>query len=134
MNSIGDRIRQIRKSKNLSQEKFGDRLGVGKTAIHKLESGENKLTDQMQKSICREYGVDYLWLTEGKGQMFLEMSRDDEVLKYTQDLLDDTDDEVANSIKNFIVSYYKMDDNSKSILRNLINELVDAEIKRREES
>lgn len=134
MKSIGERIKMLRISKKLSQEKFGNELGVQKSAVSKWERGENDPPDNIVKSICREYGVDYLWLTEGKGQMFLEMSRDDEVLKYTQDLLDDTDDEVANSIKNFIVSYYKMDDNSKSILRNLINELVDAEIKRREES
>lgn len=131
---MNERIREVRKTLGLTMEKFGSRLGVKRNTVSQWESGTNNVPEQMIKSICREYGVDYLWLTEGKGQMFLEMSRDDEVLKYTQDLLDDTDDEVANSIKNFIVSYYKMDDNSKSILRNLINELVDAEIKRREES
>ena len=31
--------------------KFGERLGVGKTAINKLEKGENNVTDQMRKSI-----------------------------------------------------------------------------------
>lgn len=131
---MNERIREVRKMLGLTMEKFGSRLGVKRNTVSQWESGTNNVPEQMIKSICREYGVDYLWLTEGKGQMFLEMSRDDEVLKYTQDLLDDTEDEVANSIKNFIVSYYKMDDNSKSILRNLINELVDAEIKRREES
>ena len=40
----GERVKAIRKELNLTLEKFGDRLGVGKTAISKIEKGENKLT------------------------------------------------------------------------------------------
>ena len=51
-------------------EKFGLRLGVGKTAISKLENGERNLTDQMFKSICREFNVCEEWLRTGNGDMF----------------------------------------------------------------
>lgn len=61
----GDRIKAIRKQLGLSMEKFGERLGVGKTAIAKIEHGENKLTDQMAISICREYRVNYDYLVYG---------------------------------------------------------------------
>lgn len=66
----GKQIRELRKKLGLTLEKFGKSLGVGKTAISKIENGENNLTDQMAKAICREYNVNYLWLTEGKGDMF----------------------------------------------------------------
>ena len=36
----GERIKELRKALNLTLEKFGERLGVGKTAISKLEKGE----------------------------------------------------------------------------------------------
>lgn len=66
----GERVKEVRKSLNLTLEKFGKKLGVGKTAISKIENGENNLTEQMQKAICREFNVDYIWLTTGEGEMF----------------------------------------------------------------
>ena len=53
----GERVREIRKALGLTLEKFGEKLGVGKTAISKLEKNERNLTDQMVKAICREYNV-----------------------------------------------------------------------------
>lgn len=66
----GERVREIRKTLNLTLEKFGEKLGVGKTAISKIEKGENSITDQMTKSICREYHVNYDYLMAGEGDMF----------------------------------------------------------------
>ncbi len=60
----------LRKALKLSQEKFGEKLGVGKTAISKIENNENNLTDTMAKLICREYNADYHWLMTGEGEMF----------------------------------------------------------------
>lgn len=65
----GERIKELRKSLGLTLEKFGERLGVGKTAISKLEKGERNLTDQMFKSICREFNVNEEWLRDGTGDM-----------------------------------------------------------------
>lgn len=72
----GERIREVRKALNLTLEKFGGKLGVGKTAISKLEKDENNLTEQMTKAICREFHVDYIWLTTGEGEMFLDSDDD----------------------------------------------------------
>ena len=69
---MNNRIKELRDALGLTLEKFGARLGVGKTAIHKLEKGENHLTDQMIKAICREFDVDYGWFTTGKGEMFIK--------------------------------------------------------------
>ena len=71
-----ERVRELRKSLNLTLEKFGERLGVKKNAISAIENGRNSLTDQMTKSICREFGVDYIWLTTGDGEMFVESDDD----------------------------------------------------------
>ena len=53
----GIRVKKLRKELGLTLEKFGKPLGVGKTAISKIENGENNLTDQMIISICREFNV-----------------------------------------------------------------------------
>lgn len=69
----GERVKEIRKTLNLTMEKFGEKLGVGKTAISNIESGNRNLTDQMSKSICREYNVNYDYLMYGDGEMFDEL-------------------------------------------------------------
>ncbi len=66
----GERVREIRKELGLTLERFAEKLGVGKTAISKLENGERSLTDQMAKAICREYNVSYDYLINGDGEMF----------------------------------------------------------------
>ncbi len=68
---MNERIKELRKNLNLTMEKFGIRLGVGKTAISKLENGERNLTELMFKSICREFNVNEEWLRNGKGEMFV---------------------------------------------------------------
>lgn len=72
----GERIKDVRNSLGLTLEKFGEKLGVTKTAISRLEKGERSLTEQMTKSICREFSVDYMWLTTGEGGMFVESDDD----------------------------------------------------------
>ena len=72
----GGRIKDVRNSLGLTLEKFGEKLGVTKTAISRLEKGERSLTEQMTKSICREFSVDYMWLTTGEGEMFVETDDD----------------------------------------------------------
>lgn len=66
----GERVKEVRKSLNLTLEKFGEKLGVGKTAISNIETGNRNLTEQMALAICREYNVSYDFLIYGEGEMF----------------------------------------------------------------
>ena len=74
---MNERIKELRKTLGFTMEKFGDKIGIKKSAISLIESGKNKVTDANIKSICREFNVDYTWLTTGKGNMFQE--KDEEV-------------------------------------------------------
>lgn len=66
----GERVNQIRKALDLTLEKFGEKLGVQKSSISKIEKDRVALSDQMAKSICREYNVNYDYLMYGEGEMF----------------------------------------------------------------
>ena len=76
---MNERIKELRKALGLTLERFGEALGVGKTAINKIESGQNNVTDQMFKSICREFDVNEEWLRTGEGEMFKELSRSEKI-------------------------------------------------------
>lgn len=69
----GERVKEIRKSLGLTLEKFGEKLGVTKTTISRIEKGVNNLTEQMTVSICREYDVNYDYLMYGEGNMFSDL-------------------------------------------------------------
>ena len=71
-----ERVKEIRKTLGLTLEKFGERIGVTRGSMSNIENGNRNLTEQMTKSICREFSVDYMWLTTGKGEMFIDTDDD----------------------------------------------------------
>ena len=96
----GERVKEIRKALGLTLEKFGEKVGVGKTAISKIEKGERGLTEQMTKSICREYGVDYIFLTTGEGEMFVDS--DDDFIEKIDRIMAGESDIRKNAIKALV--------------------------------
>ena len=96
----GERVREIRKSLGLTLEKFGEKLGVKKNAISQIETGRNSLTDQMTKAICREFGVDYIFLTTGEGEMFVDS--DDDFIEKIDRIMAGESDIRKNAIKALV--------------------------------
>lgn len=96
----GERVKQARKSLGLTMEKFGERLGVTKTAISLIESGKNNLTDANIKAICREFNVDYIWLTTGEGEMFVDS--DDDFIEKIDRIMAGESDIRKNAIKALV--------------------------------
>lgn len=72
---MNERVKELRKHLGLSGEKFGERIGVQRNAISRIETGKNGLTEANIKSICREFNVSEDWLRYGKGDMFNELSK-----------------------------------------------------------
>ena len=64
----GERVKAIRKAKEMSMEQFGERIGnISKSTISNIENGNRNLTDLMLKSICSEFNVNEDWLRTGAG-------------------------------------------------------------------
>ena len=93
----GERIREVRNTLCLTLEKFGDRLGVTKVAISNIEKGNRNLTEQMTKAICREFNVDYMWLTTGNGEMFID--NDDDFIERIDRIMAGEDEARKNLFK-----------------------------------
>ena len=96
----GERVRKIRKSLGLTLEKFGKKLGIGKTAISKIEHEQCSLTDANIKLICREFSVDYIWLTTGEGEMFVDS--DDDFIEKIDRIMAGESDIRKNAIKALV--------------------------------
>jgi len=116
----GERLRELRKSLNLTLEKFGKSLGVGKTAISKIENDERNLTDQMILSICREYNVSEEWLRSGTGEMFVPLKRNQVITDFAGDLIREDD----TFRKRLIEALAKLDEKDWAVLERLAQELA----------
>lgn len=88
----GDRIKLLRKTLNLTLEKFGEKLCVTKVAISNIENGHRNLTDQMLRAICREFNVNEEWLRTGEGEMFIALSKSDEISEFVGRVLKEESD------------------------------------------
>lgn len=92
-----ERIKEVRKSLGLTLEKFGERIGLKKSAVSLIENGKNAVTDANVKAICREFGVDYIWLTTGDGEMFIDT--DDDFIERIDRIMVGEDDARKNLFK-----------------------------------
>lgn len=63
----GERVNAVRKAKEMTMEQFGERIGIQKSAVSKIEKDKVNLSDQTAKSICREFSVNEDWLRTGAG-------------------------------------------------------------------
>lgn len=79
MDSIGERVKQVRKALRITQVELGQLIGVSGSAISQIEAGVSKPTEAAIKLICSTYHVNYLWLTEGRGEMLEEETPEDMV-------------------------------------------------------
>lgn len=114
----GDRIKAIRKTLGLTLEKFGEKLGVTSVTMSRLENNNRNLTEQMAKAICREYNVDYTWLTTGEGDMFIDDN--EEFLAKLDSVLVGDD----GTFKNLFKAMLTLDVSEIKALNSLLDKLL----------
>ena len=115
--SQGERVLKIRKALDLTMEQFGDKLGVQKSAISKIEKDKVNLSDQMIKSICREYNVNYDYLVYGEGEVFDDFPAtllDELCLQYNLDDLD----------RSILELYLEMPEDVRSHIKQAIRKKI----------
>lgn len=112
----GQRVRELRKYLDLTLEKFGKTLGVGKTAISKIEHQENNLTEQMIISICREFNVNENWLRDGEGEMFIPQTRSEKIAEFAGSLIKEDD---LSFKKRLIEALAQLDEKEWEVLESI---------------
>lgn len=122
----GERVKKVRKSKEMTMEKFGERLGVTRTAISNIEKGYRGLTEQMLKAICREFSVNEEWLRTGDGDMPLKLSEDEEIADLVSDVLEDgKNNAFYGIILEIIRTYNELSPGSQEVIRQFSEKLVE---------
>lgn len=85
--TIGERIKQVRMTSGLSQEKFGAKIKIKGPSVSTIESGKSNASDQTISLICKEFGVSESWLRTGEGQMEEPKAEDEKIAGFIGDVL-----------------------------------------------
>lgn len=79
---MNNRIKQLRKALGLTQDIFGQQIGIMRNTVAGYESGARNPSNGTITSICREFNANEVWLRTGDGKMFNELSDEDELGAY----------------------------------------------------
>ena len=115
--TANDRIKILRKELNMSQPKFGEKLGVGRDVISNLELNRVELKDMMLNLICKTFNVNPLWLEKGEGEMFIDTP---------QSLIDDLAEEfnLTDTEKKIVTNFVNLSENDRKQIIEMIRKLI----------
>ena len=122
MEEIKDRIKKLRRQLDMTQDDFSKKLGLARNSIASYETGRREPTNAIIVSICREFGINEIWLRTGEGgddNMFTKVSDDDrfslnlgklsttenEFIRNGINLLAETDPEKLKILENFMKAW-----------------------------
>lgn len=115
-----DRIKKIRKELDLTQQEFADRIGIARGNIAAYEVGKNAPSDSVISLICREFSVNENWLRTGEGDMFMELSRDEQIEEFIGNLLQGEEDSFKRRLISGLVA---LDENGWKVLEDFLDSI-----------
>lgn len=102
---MNTRIKAVRKTLGLTLDKFGERLGISNSACSALETGKNNPSEQTIRAICREFGVNEIWLRTGAGEMFRPEEESEELTRNLKRLMNGRPDSLARRAVRVLLRY-----------------------------
>lgn len=87
MEQLNERISALISALGLKKTAFADKLNVSQAFVSQLCSGVKQPSDRTIADICREFNVNEHWLRTGEGEMFIKLSRGEEISAFMGDIL-----------------------------------------------
>lgn len=121
--SVGSRIKELRNSLDLTQQKFADRLGIQRGIIGKYEVDVSAPSDAVISLICREFNVREAWLRTGEGEMLDVKPRAEELGELVRKLLADRPESFRSRLITSLLRF-EPDSPEWQILENIYNSIA----------
>lgn len=118
---INERISQVVAKSGLSKTAFAERINVSQQHVSRL-CKDGTPSDRTIADICREFGVNEKWLRDGDGEMFVEISRDEEIAAFMSEIMKDDD---ADFRRRLISVLCRLDSDEWRLLEQVANKLVE---------
>lgn len=84
---MNERIKLLRKTLDLTQREFANKLGMKQNTIATYEMGRSNPSEPTITHICKEFNVNEKWLRTGIGKMFQQITRDEEIERFVTETL-----------------------------------------------
>ena len=117
---MNERLKKLRKTLDLTQQEFADRLKVPRNTIGGYEVGKSNPSDAAVNNICREFNVNENWLRTGEGDMFIELSYSDEIAQFVGQLMREEDDSFK---KRLISGLAALDEDGWKVLEDFLDSI-----------
>lgn len=124
MKSIGERIKEIRKNLGINQSEFANGLGLSRQQVSFLEKGERSLTERTLNDISREYGVNKDFILTGEGDMFIDLSKSEELIKFVNGLCEN-DPEKAELLLDIYYMFNELSEKEQKVIKDLIEVMLE---------
>lgn len=82
METMADRISKVIRDKEKTKTAFSDRINVSQAFVSQMCSGLKVPSDRTIADICREFNVNEDWLRTGRGDPYIQLSRDEELAQF----------------------------------------------------
>jgi transcriptional regulator with XRE-family HTH domain len=116
-----ERIRAIRSALDMTMEAFGKRIGVSRAAISNIENGNRGITNQLATSICREFSVNPEYLSGESEEMFLKLSKSDQLTSFFGDVLRAEDESFK---KRFIAMLAEFNEEDWRLMEKVLDRMT----------
>lgn len=83
-----NRISYIVDISGLTKTAFAKRINVSQGLVSQMCSGITSPSERTLSDICREFGVDPIWLRTGEGEPFLPVTREDRITEILSKAID----------------------------------------------
>lgn len=117
---MNERLKKLRKELDMTQQEFADKLGTARNNIAGYETGKRNPSNAVISLICREFNVNEKWLRTGEGEMFIELSRSDEIAQFVGQLMTEEDDSFK---KRLVSGLAALDDSGWKVLENFLDSI-----------
>lgn len=122
---MNERIKEVRKSLGLTQNEFGEKLGVRGNTITNYESNSRKPSNAIISAICREFQINETWLRTGEGEMKAPMTKQAEIATITAQLFhkEETDPETYNFLVELNKYLLQLDETQMQAVLGMVRKL-----------
>ena len=114
------RIEQIIKDANIKKVEFAKRLNVSSAFVSQICSGAAKPSDRTISDICREFGVNRIWLETGEGEPYTRLTVEEELAEIFGKVLAGSPDVKSRMIKAFA----RLPDEAYPIVADLVERMA----------
>ena len=120
MNHLNERINYLIKSLGMKKTAFAEKLNVSQAFVSQLCSGVKQPSERTIQDICTKFNVNEEWLRTGKGEIFIRLSRNDEISKFVGESMKEEEDSFKNRL---IAGLAALDDTGWDVLETFLNSI-----------